>query len=73
MIELSENKFEEEYYFTITPSKNEYYNFGIHTINYVDNKIVVDGLVRRFLPLAKLENICQNTNKLKTISYSFNL
>jgi hypothetical protein len=54
VIELSENKFEEEYYFSINPSKEEYYNFGIHTINYSDNKIVVDGLVRRFLPFTQL-------------------
>lgn len=60
VIELSESKFEEEYCFSITPLKEEYYNFGIHTINYVDNKIVVDGLARRFLPFTQMKRYFSN-------------
>ena len=54
IIHLCENKFIEESYMSIYPAKNGYYNFGMHTINSVENKIVVDGLVRRFLPLTQL-------------------
>lgn len=54
IIHLSENKFIEEPYMSITPGNNEYFNFGMHTINYVDHRIVVDGLVRRFLPITQL-------------------
>ncbi len=39
----------------IFPIKNKDFNFGIHTINYVDNKIVVDGLVRRFSPILQFK------------------
>ena len=58
---LSEKTFEEEYCFSITPSKNEYYNFGIHTINYTGNKIVIDGLVRRFLPFHQIRKYFFNS------------
>jgi hypothetical protein len=63
VIDLSENNFEEEYYMSITPSKKNYYNFGIHTINYVDNKIIVDGLTRRLLPFIQLTTFFQKKNK----------
>ena len=53
IIHLCENKFIEEHYMSIFPPKKDYYNFGMHTINSVDNKIVVDGLARRFLPLTQ--------------------
>jgi len=63
VIELSESKFEEEYYFSITPPKEEYYNFGIHTINYVNNKIIIDGLVRRFLPFTQMKRYFLSSKK----------
>lgn len=63
IIELSEDRFKEEYYFKITPSQKEYYNFGIHTINYMDQKIVIDGLVRRFLPFTQIRRFLSNRKK----------
>jgi len=63
IIELSEDSFKEEYYFKITPSQKEYYNFGIHTINYMDQKIVIDGLVRRFLPFTQIGRFLSNRKK----------
>jgi hypothetical protein len=63
IIHLCENKFIEEPYMTIYPAKNDYYNFGMHTINSVDNKIVVDGLVRRLLPLIQVQTFLRKYGK----------
>lgn len=51
---LSEENFEEEFYMSIKPDKNEKFNFGIHTINGTEGTIVVDGLLHRFSPFAQL-------------------
>ena len=54
IIFLDENKFIEEYYMTITSDKTSHFSFGIHTINHIDNLIVVDGLRRTFLPFTQI-------------------
>ena len=53
IIKLSENEFAEEFYFKITPDKNSEFNAGIHTINIVDDIIVIDGIKMLFRPLTK--------------------
>jgi len=60
---LSEAEFSEEYFMNITPDRNSYFNFGIHTINYVDNKLVIDGLRRNFSPFIQLRTFLKK--KLK--------
>ncbi|MEO6837233.1 MAG: hypothetical protein ABI261_01025 [Ginsengibacter sp.] len=60
IIHLCEDKFIEEPYMSIHPAKTDYYNFGMHTINSIDKKIVVDGLVRRFLPLTQVRTFIRN-------------
>lgn len=62
---LNENEFVEENYMTLKPPKNSRYNFGIHTINYIDNLIVIDGLNRRFLPLTQLKTYLKKKLKFK--------
>lgn len=61
IIHLCENEFVEEPYMSIYPERKGYYNFGMHTINSAGNKIVVDGLVRRFLPFSQLKRLLLNT------------
>ncbi len=60
VLNLTENSFEEAFDFEITPSQNHYYNFGLHTINYAGNKIVVDGLARRFMPFTQSRRYFSN-------------
>ena len=50
---LSEYEFSEESYFQIKPDKKSKYNAGIHTINFIDDIIVVDGIKMVFKPLVK--------------------
>lgn len=51
--QLSENYFSEELYFKILPDKSSAYNAGVHTINIVDDIIVIDGIKMLFKPLLK--------------------
>jgi hypothetical protein len=50
---LSENEFAEEFYFKIEPDKNSAFNAGVHTLNVVDDIIVIDGIKMLFRPLTK--------------------
>jgi hypothetical protein len=50
---LSQTEFEEEFYIKISPDKNSKYNSGVHTINFIDNIIVIDGIKMLFRPLTK--------------------
>ncbi len=50
---LTENDFEEEYYLNIKPQKNSAFKNGIHTINVIDDVIVVDGIKMLFRPIKK--------------------
>ena len=54
IVTLTETEFEEESYMTFRPNKNDNFNFGMHTINYQDGLIVVDGLRRTFSPLTQI-------------------
>lgn len=50
---LSETEFSEEFYFKITPDKSGAFNSGVHTINVVDDIIVIDGIKMLFKPITK--------------------
>ena len=54
IFELDENNFREEHYMSITTDKKSEFNFGLHTINYADDLIVIDGLKRVFVPHIQL-------------------
>ncbi len=54
IIALNETEFIEENYMTLSPGKKDSFNFGMHTINYQDDLIVVDGLRRTFAPLTQI-------------------
>jgi hypothetical protein len=58
---LTTTEFEEEEYMIIEPNKNDEFNYGIHTINAVDDLIIVDGQKGYFEPVRQL------TRKLKNI------
>ena len=58
---LTTAEFEEEEYMIIEPNKNDEFNYGIHTINAVDDLIIVDGQKGYFEPVRQL------TRKLKNI------
>lgn len=53
IIKLSETEFEEEHYWKITAPKNSLFNAGLHTINVVDDIIVIDGKKFFFVPFTK--------------------
>ena len=55
IITLTENKFEESQVFELKSPKNTEYNFAIHTINFDNDVIVVDGLKRIFNPFIQLK------------------
>jgi hypothetical protein len=50
---LTENKFEEKYHFDISADNKNVYNAGLHTINVVDDIIVIDGVKLLFMPWTK--------------------
>jgi hypothetical protein len=52
---LSENEFTEEPYFEMTAEKNCAFNSGLHTINVLDDIIVVDGIRMVFMPVTKFK------------------
>ena len=54
IITLNENEFKEEDYLQITAEKKGVYSEGIHTINFLDDIIVVDGIKMIFMPLKKM-------------------
>lgn len=53
IIKLTETEFVEEHYWKITAAKNSLFNSGLHTINIVDDVIVIDGKKIRFVPFTK--------------------
>jgi hypothetical protein len=64
---LTTSEFLEEEYMVITPNKNDEFNYGIHTINVVDDTIIVDGQKSYFQPVQQL------SRKLKNILTKMNL
>lgn len=51
---LTTTEFEEELHMKIEPNKNDEFNYGIHTINAVDDVIIVDGQKTYFQPMQQL-------------------
>lgn len=51
---LTPTRFEEEAYMTIEPNQDDEFNYGIHTINAIDNLIIVDGQKSHFQPVQQL-------------------
>ncbi|WP_301930511.1 hypothetical protein [Ferruginibacter sp.] len=54
VLTLTENEFEEEPYLGLEPEKNSYYDIGIHTINSIDDVVVIDGIRFVFMPFTKI-------------------
>ncbi|MEP7108287.1 MAG: hypothetical protein ABI760_09890 [Ferruginibacter sp.] len=50
---LSVVEFAEEFYFKIQPDKTSEFNSGVHTLNVLDDIIVIDGIKMLFKPLTK--------------------
>jgi len=53
IVKLTPNEFEERYYCDIAASSKSTYNAGLHTINVLDDIIVIDGVKLLFMPLTK--------------------
>lgn len=51
---LSTTEFKEEAYMVIKPAKQDTFNYGIHTINVVDDIIIADGQKGHFQPVQQL-------------------
>jgi hypothetical protein len=51
---LSETEFEEEEYMIIESNPSDEFNYGIHTINAIDDLIIVDGQKKHFQPLRQI-------------------
>ncbi|MBZ5855771.1 glucosamine inositolphosphorylceramide transferase family protein [Flavihumibacter profundi] len=54
---LSDKGYAEEDYMEILPRKGTKYDFGIHTINFFNGYVVVDGLRRFLAPIEKARHI----------------
>ena len=57
---LTTTHFEEEEYMVIGSNKNDEFNYGIHTINVVDDIIIVDGQKGYFEPVQQLSRKLKN-------------
>ena len=57
---LTITQFEEEEYMIIEPNKTDEFNYGIHTINAVDDIIIVDGQKGYFEPVQQLSRKLKN-------------
>lgn len=60
---LTEEEFAEEFYLEITAEKNIPFDSGLHTINIIDDVIVVDGIRMIFMPFTKWKNFIRNKIK----------
>ncbi|HEY6503881.1 MAG TPA: hypothetical protein VIZ28_07905, partial [Chitinophagaceae bacterium] len=58
--ELSETAFSEEEHMHIHSNPNDEFNYGIHTINVVDDIIIVDGQKSYFQPVQQLGRKLKN-------------
>ena len=63
---LNENEFAEETVLEIKAPSKTGFNYGIHTINVMDNVIVIDALKRIFMPVEQIKIFFQKTFKRKT-------
>jgi hypothetical protein len=64
IIHLDEEKFEEIAETELKLEKNNKFNFGIHTINIINDVIVVDGLRKIFSPLTQIKIFLKKILKL---------
>jgi hypothetical protein len=60
LTELSETAFSEEEHMLIHSNPRDEFNYGIHTINIVDDIIIVDGQKRHFQPVRQLGRKLKN-------------
>ena len=70
VIELNEHNVAEEPYMIIKINKNNRFNFGmhtIHTINVMNNSIVVDGIKWTFSPIIQLQYFLKNRIKARQL------
>jgi hypothetical protein len=58
---LSTGEFSEEEYMVIQPNRKDEFNYGIHTLNVVDDVIIVDGQKSYFQPVQQLTRKLKNT------------
>lgn len=61
---LTESTFEEEPFFELKPPCRSKYNFAIHTINFSDDVIVIDGLRRIFAPMEQVKIFLRKSFKV---------
>lgn len=64
---LNEKEFAEEPVLEIGPPQKNGFNFGIHTINVVDDVIVIDALKRIFMPVEQIKIFVKKIFKNKKI------
>jgi hypothetical protein len=57
---LTTTDFKEEEYMVLRADKNDEFNYGIHTINAVDDMIIVDGQKSYFEPVGQLSRKLKN-------------
>ncbi|MCP9751049.1 hypothetical protein [Ferruginibacter sp. HRS2-29] len=60
---LTEEDFGEEEHMLLKAPRHTDYNFACHTLNYLDDIIVIDGLRRKFMPFKQLEIYAQKLLK----------
>ena len=65
IIECSEKKYEEQVIVNITSRNEKRFNKGLHTLNFVNNLIVVDGFEMQFHPIQKVKNKIVQKRKRK--------
>ena len=62
---LNETEFAEEPVMEIIPPPKSGFNYGIHTINVMDDVIVIDALKRIFMPMEQIKIFCKKILKIK--------
>lgn len=68
IIELTETDFKEEVWFKIKPDANSKFNSGVHTLNALDDIIVIDGIRMTFDPVTKWKLFLKKKFNKSTIS-----
>ena len=65
ILKLSASEFIEEPYMEITADKNSEYSEGLHTINSLNDIIVVDGIKMVFMPFKKIRMYLKKRSGIK--------
>lgn len=66
---LDEEGFAEEPKIDLCPPKNTNFNYAIHTINFSDDVIVIDGLRRLFKPMEQIRIFFRKKMKMTKLVY----